>query len=318
MMLGLAAGCANAAAVQATSERRIADSFMGEAATWRAARALATFSAQKERRFSSGVATGPAVKNRGSTNAHDAARHPGQRSSLVAREPFAQLCAMRFPRLALLALAFAPLLAVAAEVQSHGLVFEQWVRDTFFEGYRPRSYTQAWDIPAAINTRFGGVPANPKAAKLGTPVDLGDALRQFRIDEPWILVVGFWRQEGDEKRFANIIAPRIDPAAWKKLWHPITLADLQRLDAVIKDRSLTPAEARAAAQKIKNAPPFSQAIMVVNPKIDSATQRRLQCSLSFEDVFKHLVPGGNPEAQETPALWGVPFPSPVASKPRTF
>jgi hypothetical protein len=263
--------------------------------------------ATKERRFSSAGAVGPAAGN------HRCA-------ALVARAPLAQRRAMRLPRLALLlaAVALASLVGRAAEVQQHGLVFEEWVRDTFFAGYRPRSYTQKWDIPAAVNKNFGGVPVNPKVAKLGTPVDLGDALRQFAIDEPFILVVGFWRQEGDEKRFVNIVAPRLDPAAWKKFWHPITLADLQRLDAVIKDRSLTPAEARTAAQKIKNAPPFTQSVIVVNPKIDSATQRRLQCSIRFEDVFRHLVPGGNPEAQEQPALWGVPFPATVASRPRAF
>ena len=206
----------------------------------------------------------------------------------------------------------------AQEVQRHGLVFEQWVRDTFFEGYRPPSYTQPWDIPAAANQRFGGVPVNPKAAKYGAPVDLGDALRQFRIAEPFILVIGFWRQEGDEQRFVNIGAPRIDPATWRRLWGPVTLADLQRLDAVVKDKSLTPAQARAAAQRIKNAPPFTQSIIVVNPKIDSKTQRRLQCSLRFPDVFQHLVPGGNPAMQEEPALWGVAFPVKVASKPREF
>ena len=206
----------------------------------------------------------------------------------------------------------------AQEVQQHGLVFEQWVRETFFAGYRPPNYTQKWDIPAAENTNFGGVPVNPKAAKYGTPVDLGDALRQFAIDEPFVLVVGFWRQDGDEKRFVNIISPRIDPATWKKLWGPVTLADLRRLDAVIKDRSLTAAEARAAAQKIKNAAPLTQSIIVVNPKIDSQTQRRLQCSIRFDDVFKHLVPGGNPAMQDEPALWGVPFTSAVASKPRAF
>ncbi len=210
------------------------------------------------------------------------------------------------------------LTARAQEVQQHGLVFEEWVRATFFDGYRPRSYTQKWDIPAAVNKNFGGVPVNPKAAKFGTPVDLGDALRQFAIDEPFILVVGFWRQEADEKRFVNIVAPRVDPIAWKKLWGPVTLADLKKLDAVIKDRSLTPAEARAAAQKIKSAPPFTQSIIVVNPKIDSQTQRRLQCSVRFNDVFRHLVPGGNPEVQEQPALWGVPFPATVASGPRVI
>ncbi len=220
------------------------------------------------------------------------------------------------PRLLLLCL-FA-LTARAQEVQQHGLVFEEWVRATFFEGYRPQSYTQKWDIPAAVNKNFGGVPVNPKAAKFGAPVDLGDALRQFAIEDPFILVVGFWRQEGDAKRFVNIVAPRIDPAAWKQLWGPVTLADLKKLDAVIKDKSLTPAEARAAAQKIKTAPPFTLSIIVVNPKIDDKTQRRLQCSIRFNDVFKHLVPGGNSEMQEQPALWGVPFPVTVASGPRVI
>ncbi len=227
-------------------------------------------------------------------------------------------CRRAFRLVALLSLLWLRPIALAQEVQQHGLVFEEWVRDTFFDGYRPRHYTQKWDIPAAVNTRFGGVPVNPKAIKYGAPVDLGDALRQYQIDEPFLLVIGFWRQDGDEKRFVNIISPRIDPVAWRKLWGPVTLADLQRLDAIIKDKSLTPEAARAAALKVKNAPPFTQSIIVVNPKIDSKTQRRLQCSLRFDDVFRHLVPGGNPAVQDQPALWGVPFPIAVASKPRTF
>ena len=208
--------------------------------------------------------------------------------------------------------------ASAQEVQQHGLVLEQWVRDTFFDRYKPASYTQKWDIPASANQRFGGVPVNPKATKYGTPVDLGDALRQRKIAEPFILVIGFWRQDGDEKCFVNLIAPRIEPAAWEKLWGPVTLADLEHLDAVIKDKSLTPEQARAAARKIKNAPPFTQSIIVVNPKIDSKTQRRLQCSLRFDDVFKHLAPDANRAPQDHPILWGVEFPQPVPSKPRSF
>ncbi len=206
----------------------------------------------------------------------------------------------------------------AQEVQQHGLVLEQWVRDTFFNSYKPASYTQKWDIPASENKTHGSVPVNPKAAKYGTPVDLGDALRQFKIDEPFILVIGYWKQEGDVKRFVNIAAPRIETAVWKKLWGPVTLADLERLDAVIKDKSLTPEEARAAAKKIKSAPPFTESVIVVNPKIDSRTQRRLQCSLKFDDVFRHLAPGTDSKPQAQPGLWGVPFPQTVASKPRTF
>jgi len=206
----------------------------------------------------------------------------------------------------------------AQEVQKHGFVFEEWVRDTFFDGYKPASYTQQWDIPAFANKTHGGVPVNPKAVKYGSPLDFGDALRQIAIDEPFILVIGFWEQEGDEKRFVKIISPRIEPATWHRLWSPVKLADLEKLDAIIKDRRLTADEARAAAQRIKSAPPFTKSIMVVNPKIDSGTQRRLQCSLHFEDVFKHLAPGFNPRPMEHPALWNIEFPQPIASKSREF
>ncbi len=208
--------------------------------------------------------------------------------------------------------------AFAQEVQRHGVVFEAWVRETFFEGYKPTSYTQKWDIPAAANKNHGGVPANPKATKYGTPVDLGDALRQFDIAEPFLLVIGYWRQEGDEKRFVKIVAPRIEPETWRKLWGPVTRADLERLDAAIKDRSLTPQEARAAARKMKAQPPFTEATFVLNPKIDSKGQRRLQCSLRFSDVFTHLLPGEARTPDEAPALWDVPFEQTIASKPRTF
>ena len=142
---------------------------------------------------------------------------------------------------------------LAREVQHHGVVFEAWVRDTFFEGYRPSSYSQKWDIPASANRAQGGIPVNPKAIKYRGAIDLGDAIRQIKIDEPFILLAGFWQQEGKQKRFVNLTAPRIEPATWKKLWGPVTLADVQRLDTVIKDPAKTPDEARAAAQAINSA-----------------------------------------------------------------
>jgi hypothetical protein len=220
-----------------------------------------------------------------------------------------------------LVLALLPALTAASraqEVQLHGLVFEKWVRDSFFEGYVPPGYTQKWDIPAAANKAHGGVPVNPKATKYATPVDLGDALRQFAIAEPFILVIGYWQQEGDAKRFVNIVALLITPEQWRKLWGPVTRADLEKLDALIKDRSLDYREARERAQAMKRAAPFNQSVIVLNPKIDSKTQRRLQCSLRFEDVFKFLAPDADRKPQERPVLWGVEFPRTVDSKPREF
>ena len=223
---------------------------------------------------------------------------------------------MRRFLLVLAACAAALTLGSAQEVQSHGLVFERWVRDTFFEGYKPASYTQRWDIPASANRDHGGIPVNPKAVKHGTAVDLGDALRQYEIDEPFLLILGFWAQDGEMKRIVNIIAPEISPELWRKLWGPVTYADLRRLDALIKDTGPSVEETRRLALKMKNAPPFSEAVIQVNPKIDNHGQRRLQCSIRFSDVFKHLAPGADPSPQARPALFGIEYPGPIVSRPR--
>ena len=207
-------------------------------------------------------------------------------------------------------------LVPAQEVQRHGLVFESWVRSTFFDGYEPASYTQRWDIPAAANRAHGAIPVNPKAIKYGTAVDLGDALRQHEIDEPFMLIIGFWQQDGDVKQMVNIIAPVISPALWRQLWSPVTHADLQRLDALIKDPAPSVEETRQRALQIKNSPPFTEAIIQVNPKIDTRGQRRRQCSIRFTDVFRHLAPGVDPKPQERPTLFGVEYPGPITSRSR--
>ena len=223
---------------------------------------------------------------------------------------------MSRPRLFLALLAAALAAASAQEVQRHGLVFEQWVRDTFFDGYKPASYTQRWDIPAVENKNHGGVPVNPKAVKYGAAIDLGDALRQYEIDEPFLLIVGFWEQDGDQKRIVNIAAPLIHPELWRKLWGSVTYADLLRLDALIKDQGPSVEEVRQRALKMKSAPPFSESVIQVNPKIDTRGQRRLQCSLRFADFFIHLLPGADTRPQAHPALFGVEYPGPIAPPSR--
>lgn len=206
----------------------------------------------------------------------------------------------------------------ADEVQHHGLVFEQWVRATFFEGVKPKDYTQLWDIPAECNKDHGGIPANPKAIKYGSPLDMGDALRQFDVAEKggrFLLIVGFWTQNGARKKWVNAVAAEVTPEQYRKLWGPVTREDLEKLDRVVKDKSLDLAEAREEAQKIKRRVPFSKSIMQVNPKID-AHQRRLQCSVRFGDFFHFLAPTADSGKQDRPELWGRPLPDEFESAPR--
>lgn len=204
------------------------------------------------------------------------------------------------------------------EVQRHGVDFEAWVRQEFFGGYTPPGYTQKWDIPAEANTHYGGIPVNPKATKFRTAVGLGDALRQFDINERFLLIIGYWEQRGPDKYFVKVAAPVVEPEIWRRLWAPLTRADVEALDTVVRDRSRPHAEVQRAAREMKGRPPYSESVMVLNPKIDGKGQRRLQCSLRYEDVFRFLLPGVNPGPEEAPELFGRPVPVLRGSGPREF
>lgn len=217
------------------------------------------------------------------------------------------------PLLLLFVLALA---APAQEPPRYNLVFEKWVRDAFFDGYKPTGPAPRWSIPAAANQHHGGLPVNLAFARHGTAVELGDALRHYEIDQPFILVLGFWRQDGDSKRVTGLFAPEITAAQWRKLWGPITYNDLLKFDALIKDPGLPAEELRRLALKLKNSPPFTDAVIQVNPRIGTDGQRRLLCSLRFADVFGYLVPEANQQPQSQPALWGVRHPGPILSPAR--
>lgn len=207
---------------------------------------------------------------------------------------------------------------MSIEVQGHGFTFETWVRETFFAGYQSDSYTSEWDVNKQSNINYGGVPVSIKTAKYGNSIGLGDALRQFRISEDFLLITGFRRQEDGNKRFVNIVAAHITVATWQSLWNPITEADLLKLDSTIKNRELTYEEARVSAQQIKSQPPFTKAQMTVNPKIDSKTQRRLQCTLGFSTLFSVIALEAEQLVVDTPKLFGVESMGPISSNPRVF
>ncbi len=203
----------------------------------------------------------------------------------------------------------------ASEVQQHGLSFEQWVADTFFGGHRPTGPTDKWDIPASANEHHGRIPVNPKATQYGEPVLLGDALRQYGIDEPFLLIVGFWDQDGRNKKFVQSLVARIAPRQWRRLWAPVTRRDLEAMDRLVKDTSLSIDEVRREVLRRKRQPPFSEAVIQLNPKIDRS-QRRLQCSISYVRLFEKLAPGRSRKAQPFAEILGRRIPPVRASWPR--
>lgn len=210
-----------------------------------------------------------------------------------------------------------------AEVQSHGFLFEKWVRDTLFEGYSG-DYMQKWDIPpeynrhAAIPATLRNIPVSVKTAKFGSPIGLGDILRQRSIDEPFLMIVGFWRQRtASEKWLVDIGWVKFTPATWPLLWGSLTLSQITELDRVVKDFSTHYTIVRTQTRQMKAAITANAGSqIVINPKIDSKKQRRIQCSLPFQVFWRST--GRDAGNRDRPDLFGFPFANPIRSSSRTF
>jgi len=230
-----------------------------------------------------------------------------------------------FALLSLLLLAFLPVAfgtqpeptpaKKTSEVQRHGVDFEQWVREEFFNGYEA-PYTSKWDIPASVNHAlpkpYRGLPVSVKCAKIGRPIDLADALRQRSIDEPFVIIIGLWNQRTPaEKWIEEIICLRIEPSAWKALWGSLTHDDIVVLDTAIKERTRPVAEVRAFAAQWKRDHRGAGNTIAINYKIDAKGQRRVQCSLPLDAL---LAAASTVERGDM--LFKRTFPNPIISTPR--
>lgn len=204
-----------------------------------------------------------------------------------------------------------------AEVQSHGFIFENWVKDTFFDSYRG-GYSDKWDIPAKFNKKFGNLNVSIKTAKYGSTIGLGDALRQFDINDDFLIIVGFWKQNGKYKKIVNVSSVVVNSKVWRKLWQPVNFTELIKLDRLIKNTSLHYTVVRKMAQDLKKINPYSLCKITLNPKIDSKTQRRLQCGIKFHLYFEKIAIKHSSKIVENPSLFDITVPEPWESNSRKF
>lgn len=193
--------------------------------------------------------------------------------------------------------------------QQHGLDFEDWVKETFFDSYVKTGNTDKWDAKgvsfknkySSQTAGFQGLPISMKTCKYGSSIGFADALRQLENNEDFLLIVAFWKQSGNKKNVVSIGAVKIDAKDWQNLFvtdeegesetledylQSPTIAKIRKLDSGIKDRSVSYQDARRIAIQEKSQLPKTP--MSLHQKIDSKNQRRLQCSLPFSVFSDHF------------------------------
>lgn len=173
--------------------------------------------------------------------------------------------------------------------QSHGKQFEDHLKAALFPGAADhgRSPTSGFDVEASFN-KERGVPCSIKVAKQGSSISLADARRFWEIQQPFELIVSEWTQRnGTQKEFETVHRFFITSEIHQDLIAQVTAEQVARFHAGLK--TFGPGQHRAARdwarqQKIELAPFLATSRIILNPKIDSKDQRRLQCSVKLASL----------------------------------
>jgi hypothetical protein len=172
--------------------------------------------------------------------------------------------------------------------QLHGKKFEDFIKACgLFPGASDagRGVTSGFDIEARFD-RVRRLPTSVKASG-NDSIALSDARRFFAIDFPFRMIVGRYRQQQQQKIFGQIHEFIVTEAALSALTGDLSLAMVTDFHnglglANFPKGQHVAARVWAAEQKILLSDLTTR--IILNPKIDSKSQRRLQCSVRLMDL----------------------------------
>lgn len=152
------------------------------------------------------------------------------------------------------------------------------------------NYTAKHDIPATLNHLDAGVNVSIKTTK-ATSVDMADALRVFEAvsSEAIHLILVFYKQSTADKKVVEQVVQLNLTASAEHLFGSITKEELVELrhliTAIPHGRHATPEE-KAVYESKKKELESKGGCIKLHPKIDSKSQRRLQCSFHWQNFLK--------------------------------
>lgn len=168
------------------------------------------------------------------------------------------------------------------EVQNHGFIFENWVKQILKVEKLATKYTQKWDVE-------GEIPISVKFMGLTNALEFGSTIRIWEIEEPFTLVIGRWKQLKNKKIVKSIDEIKITLNHLKLMKGQITLEEIKEFDKKIK-RFPAGKEGQkqgiAFAKEWKNEKKERIGLLTITHKIDSKNQRRIQCNINYNNYVK--------------------------------
>lgn len=178
--------------------------------------------------------------------------------------------------------------------QLHGKTFEDIIKSEFRgSADHGRKTTSIFDIESCFDKKLN-LNTSIKVTKLNKynneTFPLSDARRIFSINEDFRMIIGFYEQVLNVKVFSKIIEYIIRKEDFEKLKGALTLAEVSDFHEGLRSFEVGKhRQARLYHRKIKPSLQLKTNI-ILNPKIDSKNQRRLQCSIKRKVLESVLNP----------------------------
>jgi len=177
-----------------------------------------------------------------------------------------------------------------AEVQSHGNDFEDLkiqeltgISKKEYDKLKSNGYTSPFDLVKGIIVNYNG---SIKSTGQNS-INCSDILKRMEQTE-YTFIVGCYKQKGNNKVFHTEYKFYILPEHYKLLWGDMKYELIEQY--VNKIKSIE--KGRAAQKKYqlvknqwKSEVKCNKALFIINPKVDSKEQRRVQCSIGLDKLL---------------------------------
>ncbi len=178
--------------------------------------------------------------------------------------------------------------------QEFGFYIENLVRTKVHGLPEKANDTGIHDIPKEENKLD---PTETQSIKTtgGNAIDCGDVLRVFDYDrkEKHTMIVFRYEQGAETRKIQEVLEIALTSEAMDVLFGKVTRQEIQALDTYVKSipKNARTAEHQATYKKMaKDIKASSGGWISYAPKVDSETQRRLQCSIRKLDTFLTTYP----------------------------
>lgn len=211
------------------------------------------------------------------------------------------------------------------ESQYHGLVFEDIILSKItgmskskYETMLDGKYTSSMDIVKGIHSDLN---YSIKVSKCGKTIDCGDILRFYDYTkEGFNMIVGCWNQKSPTiKNYDYIYEFQITEEQSSLFWNNIPKEALKEFvtyvknipygkQAQLENRNIW----KTKRQELYNL--YGKGIVNIAAKIDSKSQRRVQCNILISDLLKSKINFTRHDVEYR----GLVLPYEQESRPRQF